>query len=109
MAELVAVLRADWPKRSCPCSFWARRQEEPAGASELNAIGVSSIAVRLGLINFKILVREDVQGKVWVSYNSPEYLQERHDWRLMLPNSDRPTPVKLPGCFLSLDHAPFAI
>jgi uncharacterized protein (DUF302 family) len=27
----------------------------------------------------KILIREDEHGKVWVSYNSPEYLQERHD------------------------------
>ena len=26
----------------------------------------------------KALVREDEQGKVWVSYNSPEYLQQRH-------------------------------
>jgi len=26
----------------------------------------------------KILVWEDAQGKVWVSYNSPGYLQERH-------------------------------
>jgi len=26
----------------------------------------------------KILVAEDAQGKVWVSYNSPEYLKERH-------------------------------
>ncbi len=26
----------------------------------------------------KILVWEDGQGKVWVSYNSPEYLQSRH-------------------------------
>lgn len=26
----------------------------------------------------KILVREDAQGKVWVSYNNPEYLQQRH-------------------------------
>jgi uncharacterized protein (DUF302 family)/uncharacterized membrane protein YidH (DUF202 family) len=26
----------------------------------------------------KILVREDAQGKTWVSYNSPEYLQKRH-------------------------------
>jgi uncharacterized protein (DUF302 family) len=34
-----------------------------------------SIAIDLPL---KILVREDSQGKVWVSYNSPEYLQERH-------------------------------
>jgi uncharacterized protein (DUF302 family) len=26
----------------------------------------------------KILVREDKEGKVWVSYNSPDYLQRRH-------------------------------
>jgi len=26
----------------------------------------------------KLLVWEDDQGKVWVSYNSPEYLQRRH-------------------------------
>jgi len=27
----------------------------------------------------KILVWEDIQGKTWVSYNSPEYLQEKHN------------------------------
>jgi uncharacterized protein (DUF302 family) len=27
----------------------------------------------------KALVWEDADGKVWVSYNSPEYLQERHN------------------------------
>jgi uncharacterized protein (DUF302 family) len=27
----------------------------------------------------KLLVWEDAQGKVWVSYNSLSYLQERHD------------------------------
>ncbi|HEY1864367.1 MAG TPA: DUF302 domain-containing protein [Roseiarcus sp.] len=26
----------------------------------------------------KILVAEDAQGNVWISYNSPEYLKERH-------------------------------
>jgi uncharacterized protein (DUF302 family) len=26
----------------------------------------------------KILVAEDLQGKVWISYNSPHYLQQRH-------------------------------
>lgn len=26
----------------------------------------------------KVLVWEDVAGKVWLSYNSPEYLQRRH-------------------------------
>jgi uncharacterized protein (DUF302 family) len=35
-----------------------------------------SIAIDLPL---KILIWEDAQGKVWVSYNSPAYLQERHD------------------------------
>ena len=27
----------------------------------------------------KALVREDEAGKVWISYNSPEYLQQRHN------------------------------
>jgi uncharacterized protein (DUF302 family) len=35
-----------------------------------------SIAIDLPL---KILVREDESGKVWVSYNSPAYLQARHN------------------------------
>jgi len=26
----------------------------------------------------KILIWEDAQGKIWVTYNSPAYLQERH-------------------------------
>jgi uncharacterized protein (DUF302 family) len=34
-----------------------------------------SVAIDLPL---KILVWEDGQGKVWVSYNSPAYLQQRH-------------------------------
>src|SRR5229473_1445487 len=34
-----------------------------------------SVAIDLPL---KILVWEDGQGKVWLSYNSPEYLKERH-------------------------------
>ena len=36
---------------------------------------VPSIAIDLPL---KILVWEDSEGKVWTSYNSPEYLIERH-------------------------------
>ena len=28
----------------------------------------------------KILIWEDARGKVWVAYNSPAYLQERHDF-----------------------------
>ena len=38
-------------------------------------LAIPSIAIDLPL---KILVREDGQGKVWVSYNSPEYLKDRH-------------------------------
>ena len=35
----------------------------------------------------KLLIWEDAQGKVWISYNSPEYLLERHGIpREMLPN-----------------------
>ena len=38
-------------------------------------LAAPSIAIDLPL---KILIREDPAGKVWVSYNGPEYLQERH-------------------------------
>src|SRR6267143_1738692 len=38
-------------------------------------LAASSSAIDLPL---KILVWEDVQGKVWVTYNSPVYLQARH-------------------------------
>jgi uncharacterized protein (DUF302 family) len=34
-----------------------------------------SVAIDLPL---KILIWEDTQGKAWVSYNSPAYLQKRH-------------------------------
>jgi uncharacterized protein (DUF302 family) len=39
-------------------------------------LAAPSIAIDLPL---KILVAEDDKGKVLISYNSPEYLQERHD------------------------------
>jgi uncharacterized protein (DUF302 family) len=39
-------------------------------------LAAPSIALDLPL---KILVWEDGQGKVWVSYNSPQYLMQRHD------------------------------
>jgi uncharacterized protein (DUF302 family) len=39
-------------------------------------LAVPSMAIDLPL---KILIWEDVQGKVWVSYNAPAYLQERHN------------------------------
>jgi uncharacterized protein (DUF302 family) len=39
-------------------------------------LAAPSIAIDLPL---KVLEWEDSSGKVWVSYNSPHYLQERHD------------------------------
>jgi uncharacterized protein (DUF302 family) len=38
-------------------------------------LAAPSIAIDLPL---RVLVREDSDGKVWVSYNSPEYLKQRH-------------------------------
>jgi uncharacterized protein (DUF302 family) len=46
----------------------------PKGGTPL-MLAAPSIAIDLPL---KILIREDNQGKVWVSYNSSAYLQERH-------------------------------
>jgi uncharacterized protein (DUF302 family) len=46
----------------------------PKGGTPL-MLAAPSIAIDLPL---KILVWQDGQGKVWLSYNSPEYLQERH-------------------------------
>jgi uncharacterized protein (DUF302 family) len=38
-------------------------------------LAAPSIAIDLPL---KILVWEDAEGKVWISYNTPRYLNERH-------------------------------
>src|SRR6202167_2372693 len=46
----------------------------PKGGTPL-MLAAPSVAIDLPL---KILVWEDGSGKVWVSYNSPEYLKERH-------------------------------
>jgi uncharacterized protein (DUF302 family) len=46
----------------------------PKGGTPL-MLAAASIALDLPL---KILVAEDAQGKVWVSYDSPAYLAERH-------------------------------
>lgn len=46
----------------------------PKGGTPL-MLAAPSIAIDLPL---KILVAEDTQGKVWVSYNSPVYLKDRH-------------------------------
>ncbi|HKE22741.1 MAG TPA: DUF302 domain-containing protein [Bryobacteraceae bacterium] len=39
-------------------------------------LAAPTIAIDLPL---KILVWEDAQGKVWLTYNNPDYLQQRHD------------------------------
>lgn len=41
-------------------------------------VAAPTIAIDLPL---KILIWEDAKGKVWVSYNSPAYLQQRHSLR----------------------------
>jgi len=46
----------------------------PKGGTPL-MLAAPSIAIDLPL---KILVWQDAQGKVWLSYNSPEYLKDRH-------------------------------
>ncbi|SEG69238.1 Uncharacterized conserved protein, DUF302 family [Bryocella elongata] len=46
----------------------------PKGGTPL-MLAAPSIAIDLPL---KILVWQDSNGKVWVSYNSPQYLKERH-------------------------------
>jgi uncharacterized protein (DUF302 family) len=57
----------------------------PKGGTPL-MLAAPSIAIDLPL---KILVAEDSEGKVWISYNSPEYLKERHDLpQNLLPNID---------------------
>jgi uncharacterized protein (DUF302 family)/uncharacterized membrane protein YidH (DUF202 family) len=55
----------------------------PKGGT-LVMLAAPSVAIDLPL---KILVWEDAQGKVWVSHNSPEYLQQRHNIPVgLLPN-----------------------
>ena len=46
----------------------------PKGGTPL-MVKAPTLAIDLPL---KALVSEDDNGKVWVSYNSPEYLQQRH-------------------------------
>jgi uncharacterized protein (DUF302 family) len=46
----------------------------PKGGTPL-MLAAPSVALDLPL---KILVAEDSEGKVWLSYNSPNYLKERH-------------------------------
>jgi uncharacterized protein (DUF302 family) len=46
----------------------------PKGGTPL-MVAAPSLAIDLPL---KALVAQDESGKVWISYNSPEYLQQRH-------------------------------
>jgi uncharacterized protein (DUF302 family) len=55
----------------------------PKGGTPL-MLAAPTIAIDLPL---KILIWEDDQGKVWVTYNSPEYLADRHGLpQNLLPN-----------------------
>ena len=55
----------------------------PKGGTPL-MLAAPSVAIDLPL---KILIAEDSQGKVWISYNSAEYLKARHDLpENLLPN-----------------------
>jgi uncharacterized protein (DUF302 family) len=47
----------------------------PKGGTPL-MLASPSVAIDLPL---KILVAEDASGRVWLSFNSPEYLKERHN------------------------------
>jgi uncharacterized protein (DUF302 family) len=47
----------------------------PKGGTLL-MIASPTVAIDLPL---KVLIREDADGKVWVSYNRPEYLKQRHN------------------------------
>jgi uncharacterized protein (DUF302 family) len=46
----------------------------PKGGTPL-MVAAPSLAIDLPM---KALVTEDAAGKVWVTYNSPDYLQQRH-------------------------------
>jgi uncharacterized protein (DUF302 family) len=61
----------------------------PKGGTPL-MLASPSAAIDLPL---KILVAEDLQGKVWISYNSAEYLKERHD----LPENLMPNIAVVPA------------
>ena len=55
----------------------------PKGGTPL-MLAAPSIAIDLPL---KILIAEDAQGKVWISYNTAEYLEQRHHLpAALLPN-----------------------
>ena len=47
----------------------------PKGGTPL-MLAAPSVAIDLPL---KLLIAEDADGKVWISYNDPEYLRDRHN------------------------------
>jgi uncharacterized protein (DUF302 family) len=62
----------------------------PKGGTPL-MLASPTVAIDLPL---KALVWQDVGGKVWLSYNSPEYLQQRHNLAAdLLKNIAGPTPL----------------
>jgi uncharacterized protein (DUF302 family) len=48
----------------------------PRGGTPL-MLAAPSTAIDLPL---KLLISEDAEGKVWITYNSPQYLEERHQF-----------------------------
>src|ERR1035441_334352 len=63
----------------------------PKGGTPL-MVAAPSVAIDLPL---KALAWQDAQGKVWLSYNAPEYLQERHGIPAALLKNN-PGPAALP-------------
>jgi uncharacterized protein (DUF302 family) len=62
----------------------------PKGGTPL-MLASPTVAIDLPL---KALVWQDAGGKVWLSYNSPEYLQQRHNLPAeLLKNIAGPTPL----------------
>ena len=52
----------------------------PKGGTQL-MVAAPRLAIDLPL---KVLAWQDEQGQVWLSYNSPEYLQQRHGFPMEL-------------------------
>ena len=62
----------------------------PRGGTPL-MLASPTVAVDLPL---KALIWQDADGKVWLSYNSPEYLQQRHNIPAeLIKNIAGPTPL----------------
>jgi uncharacterized protein (DUF302 family) len=62
----------------------------PKGGTPL-MLASPTIAIDLPL---KALIWQDAGGKVWLSYNSPEYLQQRHNVHPeLIKNIAGPTPL----------------